>query len=209
MESQRRGGQFQHPGCLAATSYSSQLHQSHAIWLAHSLTRWLAALWLACLFVSVSLQWKGPARPTLLSVLADGATVETDFPRSSNPQVLLRRNQVVDIVISGGAGGFNHPIHLHGHDFATISQRRNDRQVPSMVRQQMADFGARACIWQNWRQTSFVHWLKFCLSFVPVWLSRVAAARHGCGGRKSCRHALHLGQSWVRSQQLREPGTEA
>jgi FtsP/CotA-like multicopper oxidase with cupredoxin domain len=76
--------------------------------------------------------------PTLLRVLR-GATFRPDFPRFMNPQVILQPNAVVDIRISGGAGGFRHPIHLHGHDFATISEKRRDEQVPSLVRNTRAD----------------------------------------------------------------------
>ena len=79
------------------------------------------------------LQWQAPATPTLVSVLVDNATVQADFPATSNPQLLVRPNSVVDVVISGGAGGFRHPIHLHGHDFAVLSERRNEQQVPCMV----------------------------------------------------------------------------
>ena len=82
-------------------------------------------------------QWQAPVTPTLVSVLVDNATVRADFPATSNPQILLPPRSVVDIVISGGAGGFRHPIHLHGHDFAVLSERRNEQQVPCMVRRAM------------------------------------------------------------------------
>jgi len=71
------------------------------------------------------------AIPTLLRVLR-GGTFLNDFPVTINPQIILQPNSVVDVAISGGAGGFLHPIHLHGHDFAVLSERKDENQRPQM-----------------------------------------------------------------------------
>jgi len=73
-----------------------------------------------------------PSTPALLSVLRDNFTLSSDFPVTSNALLVLEPNGVVDIHISGSARGFRHPIHLHGHDFAVLSERRDGRQIPSM-----------------------------------------------------------------------------
>jgi hypothetical protein len=139
-------------------------------------------------------QWQPPARPTLLSVLVDNATVKADFPVSSNVQVLLKPNAVVDIMISGGAGGFLHPIHLHGHDFAVLSERRDETQVPSVV-SHMCAFGT-PCGATTRQPDNGTH--PLCNWHLSI-SCRVIVARHHPSGRQGSGDAIHHRQSRVRS----------
>ncbi|KAJ3150803.1 laccase [Geranomyces variabilis] len=56
----------------------------------------------------------------ILEAVFKGATTTNDFAKSDNVYI-LGKDQVVDLVISGSANGFNHPFHLHGHEFAVMT----------------------------------------------------------------------------------------
>ena len=154
-------------------------------------------------------QWQAPATPTLVSVLVDNATVRADFLATSNPQILLPPRSVVDIVISGGAGGFRHPIHLHGHDFAVLSERRNEQQVPCMVRREMRHSALRVrqvaappaselCAQSQHCLTCAAH--ATVVRYTIVFFALFPTARHHPSGRESRRDAVHHRQPGVRRQ---------
>ncbi|KAG8687664.1 laccase, partial [Ceratobasidium sp. 395] len=60
--------------------------------------------------------YKSPDLPTLLKILANGATTAADFAASEHT-IPLDFNKVIELRITGGA---NHPIHLHGHVFDVV-----------------------------------------------------------------------------------------
>ncbi|KAG8701183.1 hypothetical protein FRC08_004238 [Ceratobasidium sp. 394] len=64
-------------------------------------------------------QYKPPSLPTLLRILSNNATKNSDFARSENT-IVLPFNKVVELRIHGSSNGFLHPWHLHGHSFDII-----------------------------------------------------------------------------------------
>ncbi|KAG9080208.1 hypothetical protein FRC06_006945, partial [Ceratobasidium sp. 370] len=64
-------------------------------------------------------QYKSPSLPTLLKILSNNATKNSDFARSENT-IVLPFNKVVELRIHGSSNGFLHPWHLHGHSFDII-----------------------------------------------------------------------------------------
>jgi len=65
------------------------------------------------------IQYIPPTIPTLLNIVAFGATTAADFEESEHTFV-VGRNQVVEVHIKGALNGITHPFHLHGHTFDVI-----------------------------------------------------------------------------------------
>ncbi|KAF8522544.1 laccase 17 [Gautieria morchelliformis] len=61
-------------------------------------------------------QYKSPSVPTLLNILANGFTNDSDFATTENTFV-LKPNSVIEVTFTGGAG---HAFHLHGHTFSVV-----------------------------------------------------------------------------------------
>ncbi|KAF8756370.1 multicopper oxidase family [Rhizoctonia solani] len=58
-------------------------------------------------------QYKPPGLPTLLRILSNNASTNSDFARSENT-IVLPFNKVIELQIHGSSNGFFHPWHLHG-----------------------------------------------------------------------------------------------
>ncbi|CAA7270037.1 unnamed protein product [Cyclocybe aegerita] len=65
------------------------------------------------------IQYHSPTVPTLLNIIANGATVESDFTTPEHTFV-LNHNEIIELVIHGSANGHVHPFHLHGHAFDIV-----------------------------------------------------------------------------------------
>ncbi|KAG5651439.1 hypothetical protein H0H81_008643 [Sphagnurus paluster] len=65
------------------------------------------------------IRYESPDLPTLLNIIANGFSVESDFTPHENTFVLAN-NKIIDLVIHGSANGHVHPFHLHGHPFDII-----------------------------------------------------------------------------------------
>ncbi|KAG5636788.1 hypothetical protein H0H81_006841 [Sphagnurus paluster] len=65
------------------------------------------------------IRYESPDLPTLLNIVANGFTAEPDFTTHENTYV-LKKDQIVELVIHGSANGHVHPFHLHGHPFDVI-----------------------------------------------------------------------------------------
>ncbi|KAI8903470.1 laccase, partial [Powellomyces hirtus] len=70
-------------------------------------------------------EFLAPKTNILDAVLRKGATVRSDFAVNDNVYILDKPNAIVDLVISGSAGGFEHPFHLHGHAFSVVTAGAN------------------------------------------------------------------------------------
>ncbi|KIJ36674.1 multicopper oxidase [Sphaerobolus stellatus SS14] len=77
-----------------------------------------------------------PDLPTLLNIMANNFTLESDFTKSEHTFV-LNRNDVIDLVIHGSSHGIIHPFHLHGHAFHVIES--NDGGGPNYVNPPVRD----------------------------------------------------------------------
>ncbi|KAF8678762.1 multicopper oxidase family [Rhizoctonia solani] len=64
-------------------------------------------------------QYKPPGLPTLLRILSNNASTNSDFARSENT-IVLPFNKVIELQIHGSSNGFFHPWHLHGHVFDIV-----------------------------------------------------------------------------------------
>ncbi|TFK37392.1 laccase 16 [Crucibulum laeve] len=64
-------------------------------------------------------QYQSPDLPTLLNIIANNFTVESDFSQPEHTSV-LNFNDVVELRIHGSANGHIHPFHLHGHAFDIV-----------------------------------------------------------------------------------------
>ncbi|KAJ3150557.1 hypothetical protein HDU89_002964 [Geranomyces variabilis] len=73
-------------------------------------------------------EFAAPDGSLLYDVLTKGATKRSDFPVTSNAQIITKPMAIVDIHIKGGAHGFRHPFHLHGHAFSVLTAS-NDNPV--------------------------------------------------------------------------------
>ncbi|CEL60162.1 laccase, multicopper oxidase, benzenediol:oxygen oxidorectuctase [Rhizoctonia solani AG-1 IB] len=67
-------------------------------------------------FTFNNIKYEAPSLPTLLKILANGATNNADFDASEHT-IVLPHNKVIELNITGGA---DHPIHLHGHVFDVV-----------------------------------------------------------------------------------------
>ncbi|KAF8523282.1 laccase [Hysterangium stoloniferum] len=65
------------------------------------------------------IQYLPPDLPTLLNIIANNFTFESNFTRPEHTFV-LNRNNVIDVTIHGSLNGITHPFHLHGHAFHVI-----------------------------------------------------------------------------------------
>ncbi|KAF8074135.1 laccase [Lyophyllum atratum] len=65
------------------------------------------------------IRYESPDIPTLMNIIVNGYATEADFDPSEHTYV-LDRDQIIDLVIHGSAGGHVHPFHLHGHAFDII-----------------------------------------------------------------------------------------
>ncbi|KAF8583110.1 multicopper oxidase [Ramaria rubella] len=65
------------------------------------------------------IQYLPPDLPTLLNIIANNFTVESNFTTSEHTFV-LNHNDVIDLNIHGSLNGITHPFHLHGHAFHVI-----------------------------------------------------------------------------------------
>ncbi|KIJ55074.1 multicopper oxidase [Sphaerobolus stellatus SS14] len=74
--------------------------------------------------------------PTLLNIIANNFTVESDFTTSEHTFV-LNRNDVIELVIHGSLNGITHPFHLHGHAFHVIQS--SDGGAPNFVNPPVRD----------------------------------------------------------------------
>ncbi|CAE7087340.1 unnamed protein product [Rhizoctonia solani] len=67
-------------------------------------------------FTFNNIKYEAPSLPTLLKILANGASNNADFDASEHT-IVLPHNKVIELNITGGA---DHPIHLHGHVFDVV-----------------------------------------------------------------------------------------
>ncbi|CAE7185309.1 unnamed protein product, partial [Rhizoctonia solani] len=67
-------------------------------------------------FTFNDIRYRPPTLPTLLAILANNATTNADFGADEHT-ITLPHNKVIELIITGG---FNHPIHLHGHVFDVV-----------------------------------------------------------------------------------------
>ncbi|CEL60149.1 laccase, multicopper oxidase, benzenediol:oxygen oxidorectuctase [Rhizoctonia solani AG-1 IB] len=67
-------------------------------------------------FTFNNIRYHAPSLPTLLAILANNATVDSDFGADEHT-LTLPHNKVIELAITGGV---NHPIHLHGHVFDVV-----------------------------------------------------------------------------------------
>ncbi|QRV94725.1 Multicopper oxidase [Ceratobasidium sp. AG-Ba] len=67
-------------------------------------------------FTFNGIKYESPSLPTLLKILANNATNDSDFTQSEHT-IVLPHNKVIQLNITGGA---DHPIHLHGHAFDVV-----------------------------------------------------------------------------------------
>ncbi|KAF8600827.1 laccase-4 [Ceratobasidium sp. AG-I] len=67
-------------------------------------------------FTFNNIKYHSPDLPTLLKILANGATNNADFATSEHT-IVLPHDKVIELNITGGA---DHPIHLHGHAFDVV-----------------------------------------------------------------------------------------
>ncbi|KIJ32231.1 multicopper oxidase [Sphaerobolus stellatus SS14] len=77
-----------------------------------------------------------PDLPTLLNIIANNFTVESDFTTSEHTFV-LNRNDVIELDIHGSLNGITHPFHLHGHAFHVIQS--SDGGAPNFVNPPVRD----------------------------------------------------------------------
>ncbi|CAE6446576.1 unnamed protein product [Rhizoctonia solani] len=67
-------------------------------------------------FTFNNIKYEAPSLPTLLKILANGASNNADFATSEHT-IVLPHNKIIELNITGGA---DHPIHLHGHVFDVV-----------------------------------------------------------------------------------------
>ncbi|KIJ32230.1 multicopper oxidase, partial [Sphaerobolus stellatus SS14] len=77
-----------------------------------------------------------PDLPTLLNIIANNFTVESDFTTSEHTFV-LNRNDVIELAIHGSLNGITHPFHLHGHAFHVIQS--SDGGAPNFINPPVRD----------------------------------------------------------------------
>ncbi|CAE6469985.1 unnamed protein product [Rhizoctonia solani] len=77
-----------------------------------------------------NITYKSPATPTLLNILQDDRTTESDFSQSEHT-VILPKHKCIEFNIKGNSGiPITHPFHLHGHTFSVVQYGNN---VPNYV----------------------------------------------------------------------------
>ncbi|KAG5634996.1 hypothetical protein H0H81_012779 [Sphagnurus paluster] len=65
------------------------------------------------------IRYESPDLPTLLNIVANGFSAESQFTTHEHTFV-LEKDKIIDLVIHGSANGHTHPFHLHGHAFDII-----------------------------------------------------------------------------------------
>ncbi|KAF5360031.1 hypothetical protein D9758_007648 [Tetrapyrgos nigripes] len=65
------------------------------------------------------IKYESPDLPTLLNIMANNFSTESQFSTSEHTFV-LNRDEVVELQIHGSADGHKHPFHLHGHAFSVV-----------------------------------------------------------------------------------------
>ncbi|GLB41486.1 putative multicopper oxidase family protein [Lyophyllum shimeji] len=91
------------------------------------------------------IRYVSPDVPTLLKIMANNATTEQDFQPSEHTFV-LDKDQIVDLVIHGSAGGHVHPFHLHGHAFDIIQGQSGPANYVNPPRRDVVGVGGSTVI---------------------------------------------------------------
>jgi len=85
--------------------------------------------------------WVEDLIPTLLNIISNGFSTESNFDTTEHTFV-LERNKVIELQIHGSANGHVHPFHLHGHAFDIIQSRTGPLNYVNPPRRDVVGVGS-------------------------------------------------------------------
>ncbi|KAF8155412.1 laccase 17 [Crassisporium funariophilum] len=91
------------------------------------------------------IKYHSPSLPTLLNIMANGFTFESNFTTTEHTLV-LNHNEIIDLVIHGSANGHVHPFHLHGHAFDVVQSMQGPPNYVNPPRRDVVGVGGSTVI---------------------------------------------------------------
>ncbi|KAF5323276.1 hypothetical protein D9619_013491 [Psilocybe cf. subviscida] len=91
------------------------------------------------------ISYESPDLPTLLNIIANNYTQESDFTRPEHTFV-LNQNDVIELVIHGSSHGHIHPFHLHGHAFDIVQSIQGPPNYVNPPRRDVVGVGGSTVI---------------------------------------------------------------